>query len=41
MKIYYLDENGEYTLDGSKAVYGEAEPKDLKGNRFTVCHNGI
>ena len=41
MKIYYLDENGEHTLDASKAVHGEADPKELKGNRFVVSHNGI
>ena len=41
VKIYYLDENGEHTLDASKAVHGEADPKELKGNRFEVSHNGI
>lgn len=40
MKIYYLTENGDYTLDASKAVYGEADQADLK-KRFDVCHNGI
>ena len=40
MKIYYLTENGDYTLDASKAVYGEADQTDLK-KRFDVCHNGI
>lgn len=41
MKVYYLTENGEHTLDASKAVHGEADPKELKGNRFEVSHNGI
>ena len=40
MKIYYLDENGKHTLDASKAVHGEADQKELKGNRFAVSHNG-
>lgn len=42
MKIFYLDENGKHTLDGSKAAYGEIrDQKELKGKRFAVSHNGI